>query len=302
SNNWKPKYYLALLYKEKNQIAESRKLFSSCGSEPGFAPFYAARAEILGDVDSEQALSDLKKAIDLEKNEWRYSKLLGEYYIQHNENEKALAVIGPFYKTHSDNYIIGTLYAKTLLLNKRYNECSNLLSKIDILPFEGATIGRELYHEAELMQAINEIRKKNYTKALSFINDAKKWPENLGVGKPYQENIDERLEHWMTHLCYERTGKQAHATHLLQKIIDFRSKIDNPEINFLPANDLITAWAVEKLHTKREATEWLQEEVKKYPDNKTIQWCQQIFEGEHPPTPGNSNSGIRLVEELSELK
>ena len=48
------------------------------------------------------------------------------------------------------------LYAKTLLLNRRYSDCSRLLDGIDILPFEGATEGRELYHEAKLMQALEE--------------------------------------------------------------------------------------------------------------------------------------------------
>ncbi|MEO8414316.1 MAG: DUF5107 domain-containing protein, partial [Ginsengibacter sp.] len=50
SNNWKPKYYLALLYKNRNRIDESKRLFMQCGNQSGFAPFYAARAALFSEA------------------------------------------------------------------------------------------------------------------------------------------------------------------------------------------------------------------------------------------------------------
>jgi len=298
SNNWKPGYYLALLYKDRNRVEESKKLFTACGNEPDFAPFYAARAAMqMGASD----LTDLQKAISLDKGEWRYHKLLCEYDINHNQYPIALAAIEPFYHSHPGNYIIGMLYAKTLLLNKQYKACSTLLKKIDILPFEGATIGRELYHEAELMQAIEKIRDKKYPAALVFINDAKKWPLNLGVGKPYPENLDERLEDWMSYKCYQQLGKKAEAQEALQKIIQFNPKVENTVSNFLPANHLVTAWAMEELNGKAKAAEWLNAQVKQYPDNKILAWCKQVFENE---TGRNipDDSGVRLLERLMQVE
>ena len=300
-NNWKPKYYLALLYKDRNRVDESRNLFSSIENEPKFAPFYAARAAAFSGAFDEQSLTDLKEAVVLAKDEWRYCKLLGEYYIDHNENEKALAIVEPFYKAHSSNYIIGMLYAKTLLLNKRYHDCSELLLKINILPFEGATIGRELYREAELMQAITEMKNKNYSKSLLFINEAKKWPENLGVGKPYQQNIDERLEDWMSYLCYERSSKAQKANSYLQKIIDFKPQIENTVNNFITANEIVTAWAIEKLNSKSEAEEWLNEQAKQYAGNKIILWCQHVFENHTTEMIDVNNSGVRLVRQVIQV-
>lgn len=302
SDNWKPKYYLGLLYKSRNRIDESRKLFSACGSEPQFASFYAARAALFSGVEDDQSLADLKKANELDKDEWRYYKLLGEFYVDHEQYSKALEVVEPYYKKHLSNYIIGMLYAKTLLLNKRYKDCSVLLSGIDILPFEGATVGRELYHEAELMQAIDEMKKGNFKIALNFIRDAKKWPENLGVGKPYQEDIDERLEDWMSYICYNKIGKQQVASQSLTKITDFRPRIENTVRNFLPANELITAWAIEKTTSKAKATEWLQQEEKKYPANQIIKWCLQTFENGQSDMPVVNNAEVRLVKELETIK
>ena len=133
---------------------------------------------------------------------------------------------------------------------------------IDILPFEGATIGRELYHEAELMQAIDNMAVKKYAAALAYIDNAKKWPENLGVGKPYAGNLDERLEDWMTYTRYMQTGKTKEATALLNKITAFNPKIENTVIDFLPANDLVSAWAITKLDGKATAENWLNAQVK----------------------------------------
>jgi tetratricopeptide (TPR) repeat protein len=298
SNSWKPGYYLALLYKDRNRVEESKKLFIECGNEPDFAPFYAARAAMqMGASD----LTDLKKAVDLNNEEWRYHKLLAEYYINHNQYQSALATIEPFYHVHPENYIIGMLYAKTLLLNKQYKACSALLSKIDILPFEGATIGRELYHEAELLQAIEKMQSKKYAGALILINDAKKWPLNLGVGKPYPENLDERLENWMDYFCYQQLGEKEKAQGSLQDIIQFNPKIENTVSNFLPANHLVTAWAIEELDGKDKASEWLDAQVKQYPGNKILAWCKQVFEN---GSGGNvpDDSGVRLLEQLMRVK
>jgi hypothetical protein len=39
---------------------------------------------------------------------------------------------------------MGMLYAKTLLLNKNYAAADAFLTKLKILPFEGATIGKAI--------------------------------------------------------------------------------------------------------------------------------------------------------------
>src|SRR5690606_22145241 len=133
--------------------------------------------------------------------QWRYHKLLAEYYIEHGQPARALAVTAPFYKAHPEQYIMGMLYAKTLMLNKKYSNAGAVLAKLNIIPFEGATEGKALYREAKLMLALQEMQKNNYKKALTFINQSRLWPPNLGVGKPYDDEIDSRLEDWMEYLC-----------------------------------------------------------------------------------------------------
>jgi len=298
NDSWQPKYYLALLYRDRNSIEASKKLFNGCGNEPKFMPFYAARAATNG---GDTALADLKMAVSLDKGEWRYCKLLTEYYVTNNQPVLALQTVEPFYKTHEDNYIMGMLYAKALLLNKRYAECGDLLSKINILPFEGATIGRELYREAGLMQAITDMQDKKYTDALIFIEAAKQWPENLGVGKPYADRLDERLEDWLSYLCYQQLGKVKGANNNLQAIIAFKPQIENTVSDFIPANTLVTAWAIQKLQGKTVAIGWLNTQVKQYPDDKIVGWSKQVFEN-IPAKADTMDAGVRLLLRLMQLK
>ena len=223
--------------------------------------------------------------------------MLTEYYNHQKKYDQALSVVEPFYRGHPGDYIMGMLYAKTLLLNKRYKESDALLSRLNIIPFEGATDGRELYREAKLMQAIQEIQKKNYKKGLQFINESKLWPLNLGVGKPYDEDIDMKLEDWMSYIIYEKTGKKDLAKTYLQKLSGLSGNYPKP-------TDLVSAWAMEKQGQKKEAIQWLDQMLEKHPGNKILLWSKAMFLKEPVDflSTDEKNATIRVLEQLNELR
>ena len=299
SNQWLLKYHLALIEWNRHNLLTAKALFEQCGNQPADPNFYAARAALMNDTPS-LVLTDLQQTIKLNPSQWRYSKLLAEHFIVQKEYEKALSIAAPFYKAHPANYVMGMLYAKTLLLNKKYALADAFLTKLNILPFEGATEGRQLYHEAKLMQAVAVIKKNQYKKALQLIEGAKLWPVNLGVGKPYQDNIDERLEDWLSYICYSVLNKKSTAALFLQRIVSFTPKVDNTIMNFLPANQLVAAWAIEKTSSANKATEWLQQQGKLYPANKIIQWALQVYARQPVVTlTANENDGeVRILEQL----
>ncbi|MEO7394638.1 MAG: DUF5107 domain-containing protein, partial [Chitinophagaceae bacterium] len=177
-----------------------------------------------------------------------------------------------------------------------------VLSKLSIIPFEGATTGRELYREAKLMLAIKEMQNKNYQKGLQFIAEAKIWPENLGVGKPYQNDVDDRLEEWMNYLCYNNINKTKEAQDALQKIILFKPLVENTVSNFLSANHLITAWALQKTGKTTEALNWLDEQIKLYPGNKILLWDKAIFEKTQNVQSNINDAGVTLLKQLMQLQ
>jgi tetratricopeptide (TPR) repeat protein len=252
--DWFLKYQLALIYKDRNRVAESRKLFADCGNDPGYAPFYATRSEIFLDSDSTQALADLQKALSLDRNQWRYHKMLAEYYIEHREYGKAVDAVKDFYVSHPGNYIIGLLCVRAQLLNNQAAEAARLLSHLSIIPFEGATAGHELFREAMLMQAVHNIEKKDFNRSLAFIAEAETWPERLGSGKPYDEDIDSRVEDWMKYLCYWKLGRADSALATLRNIETAGARFekmhpqDHPPVSgVFSAGTVIDAWAKQAL-------------------------------------------------------
>ena len=201
ADHWKPKYLLALIYHDRNRLEECRRLLQACGDVPDFAPFYAFRAAVCDTaIGDPKAIHDLQKAAALD-SQWRYKKLLAECYLRDSQTEKALSILETWQDTHPDDYLMGSLDAKVLLLDGQYAKADHLLASLDILPAEGATSGHDLYREAKLMQAVEEIKKGHRKKALNFIAAAKQWPPNLGVGEPYKEDQDLRLETWLTECC-----------------------------------------------------------------------------------------------------
>jgi len=95
------------------------------------------------------------------------------------------------------------LYVHCLMLNDQYLSAENILNNIHILPYEGATSGRKLYEQTKLMLALEALKKHKYKTTLQKVREAGEWPRNLGVGKPYTNMIDSRLEDSLRRLIHE---------------------------------------------------------------------------------------------------
>lgn len=302
-DHWLLKFHLALIYHDRNRLEECIKLLKSCGNTPDFAPFYVTRAEILKATDESGCEADLKKALSLDK-QWRYQQYLANFYINHGEYDKALEITGPFYKSHPEDFRMGTIYARALLMSKKYKEADELLTGLNIIPVEGATGGREMYREAKLMQAVQLMQKKNYSGAMKFIKQADLWPENLGVGKPYEEDIDMRLENWMSYICLAGMKKNEEAKVKLDKVIEFSPKVENTVRNFIPSNAVITAWAYEKLGNRDEAVKWLDSQIESFPRSKLLEWSKSVFTNDKTfvLSENDKDANARIIEELIRQK
>lgn len=297
-NNWQTKYDLALIYQGKNNIAKAKELLNACDNEPTDAAFYAVRSGLI----ATGAEADLQKAISLDKEQWRYHKLLATHYLSNGQNEKAERVAGDFYQSHKGNYIIGMLYAKTLLVTGQYKKVDALLSTLNIIPMEGATEGRAMYRESKLQQALALMKAGKHNKALPLIKAAQLWPENLGVGKPYEEDIDNRLENWMSYLCFKKLEKVNEANTALQRILSFKPMVEGTVSNFYMADHLITAWVLEITKGHDAALNWLNKEVGAYPNNEILQWCKDAIENKTAALPVNKkDSNVHLLNAVMEL-
>lgn len=293
-DNWLLKYHLSLIYHDRNRINEAKQLLISCNNDPQFAPFYATRAAIFKDSSNAFIESDLKKAFSID-NSWRYRKLLCEFYFDYKQIDSALQLIQPYMKQHPSDYVMGILYARILLADRQYAAADKLLSNLTIIPFEGATLSHELYRQAKLAQSINALKHKQYKTALSFAQQAKQWPENLGVGKPYSEDIDERLENWLIYSAYKAINQQDKAKQMLDSIITNTNQLTNTDKYF--TNSVIAVHALKEQQKDEEAKNWLRQESENCPDKAIATWINTAGINTLPSTLNEkekNNAGILL--------
>ena len=232
--NWQPIFMLALIEGGCGNMATAASLMNKCGQQPDDANFYAARAKMQQE-DAGAAMADIKKAMALDPHQWRFYKQLTDLYNKQGNYADALTVANTYYQENPGHYIMGMLLAKTCLLNKNYTAAAVILDKIVVIPYEGATDGRRLYKEAHLMLAVKAMQDKKYKIGVAEIGKAREWPERLGVGKPYQEDIDERLEQFLLYQCYTKLQEKTKANAALEQI-----KLN--KANVYTSNKVISDW------------------------------------------------------------
>lgn len=291
SDDWKPRYYLALIHWSRNNTERARQLLAECG-QPDFAPFYAVRAELFKD---DRFVEDLKRAAQLDPKQWRYGKMLADHYIAVKDYRAALQIATQYDKSFPNDFRLQMMLAKTLLLNGQYKATTDLLNKTNILPYEGATDGRQLYREAWLMQGVEHLRKKDMKSALAAIGKAKLWPENLGAGKPYDDMIDLRLEHYLEALAFEAGNQQKRAKEKLNEIVNAQPSRRHQ------ITDLVTALALKKTGHSEEGEKLLKEWLEKQPQNAMAKWAYAVYNGQKPGLVEEGNDNFRIIRSLSEI-
>lgn len=272
--NWKFKYFLGLNYHALLRYQEAEKMFAACGPQPDYAPFYLSRATLA--KDSKQIVSDLQTANHLAPNEWRTWSSLVNYYEDRGDVKQQLKVASEASKKFKDNYTLAFAYAKALLNNGKYEESLKVLKQLYILPFEGSSEGRDIYEQATLLSALELIKNRKYKSALTQIEASRQWPENLGVGKPY--DVDNRIQDYLTAYCFDKLGNKSEANKWQNKVIDHT----NGAAEKWSINTILTLkiYQQQGRHEDRQA---LLQKLKSAPDSGPVmrRWVVAVAENDH---------------------
>lgn len=274
--DWKIDYYEGLIYWANQDKEKALACFNDCG-ETNYAPFYLSRASL---KTGEARLADLLKAEQTEMS-WRTGFALINYYADNSNWTEALSIGKKYMKKYPSNYYIGLKLANALCETGQYQPCIALLSKLQVLPNEGAYAGRAVYRAANLYQAMEQLEKKNYKRILTSVEASKEWPENLGVGKPYDNMIDSRLEDYLEAKAYAGQGNKKKADALLAAVARYQS----PRSHFSSAN-LLSAFALRESGKQAEADRMVASWQADFPDNRIAQWCAAIYQGEKEKAAG----------------
>jgi tetratricopeptide (TPR) repeat protein len=222
--SWKNNYYLGLIYQNINLHEKAKELFSNCEDHPDFAYFYLARGILLQNdpLLSKSARKDFVKAKALAPYEWRTWHYLNTYQYSERNSFEMLDDSQKAFDMFPGNPVLGIDLAKALLLNEKHAEAIKVLKSLDILPFEGAREGYELYEMANLSLAVENLEKKKYKKVIEYLNSSNEYPENLGAGKPYEP--DNRFKDYVASYCKVQLGDEAAANNYYAKIVDYSSR------------------------------------------------------------------------------
>ncbi len=216
-NHWKPNYYLALILWNKGRMTEAAELFKNCRSYPDYAPFYLTRGTFRHELNQiERAIADFTTATKMEPRKWRGWHLSAQLHLERKNFKEALTATRTMFNIAPGNYIIALDHARALLRNHKLRECLSVLRKVNVLPFEGAREGHDIYREACLLTAVDHMKKSDYKRALQAVDKARLWPENLGAGKPFDP--DERLEDHIAARCHKKLGRPEKAQDTLLRL------------------------------------------------------------------------------------
>ena len=147
-NDWKPKYYLGLIYWGMQRDEDALKTWAECGERPDYAPAYISRAILEQASNPQQAQADFERAYSIDKKEWRTWYHLADYYLQAGMNEKALQLAVGASEQFPKEDALRILLARTYLNSGKYADCYAVLAKASILPFEGQSDVHQLWVES----------------------------------------------------------------------------------------------------------------------------------------------------------
>lgn len=191
---WQLNYYQGILLWQLDRIPEAKEKFLACGDAPKWPAFYLTKADLFKE-QKEVAGQALERAYALAPDDWRTVHDLADYYESLGKKEAALDLVAKKLNQKKlpahEQYILGQQKARLLMGVGKFRESIELMKQLTILPSEGAGAAHSLFREANIRQAIELLKAGKPEDALTYLDQAETWPENLGSGQPYDP--DNRL-------------------------------------------------------------------------------------------------------------
>ena len=231
SDDWKFRYYLALNLWAKNRHEEALQLMKSIRNRPDYGPFYLARVSLKKELGITVVEKDLKQSLKFNSDLWQ-----GWLYVIKHHQDKFEWNTAYDYSIEAmmrfpNNYNVEITHARSLLFTDRHNEAVELLRSSKVLPSEHSRSSRQFYEWSLIKKGLDHMKGSEYSEAIVVLTESKEWPENLGVGRPYDP--DERLQDYLLGICYERLGKKGDSETAYQVVMDYTR--EHPRTNLIRA-------------------------------------------------------------------
>jgi tetratricopeptide (TPR) repeat protein len=216
--DWKPRYYLGLIYWAKGRLDEAKAELVSCESAD-FWPLYISRALLLERTNLEGAETDLRRAVEVGPRSWRTRHALTAFYLRTGQTDLALQAAEDGVAAVPEQGPLRVDLIKALIARGRHEEAAAAIDTLEVLPYEGATEVHGLYVSAHTGLALKNMLEGKWQAALGCFEKARQYPERLGTGRPFEP--DQRLQDYLSAVCLARLGDIAGADRLRQAVLDY---------------------------------------------------------------------------------
>ena len=125
-----------------------------------------------------------------------------------------------------------------------------------------------------MLLAVERLQTGAFDDALRLVGIARQWPEQLGAGKPYPADVDERLEDWLTAHCYVALKDPGKARQALERILAIP-----PRPKGQGTGDLIRAMALRQSGRLDESERLLSDWQARDAGSDLAKWGVELFAG-----------------------
>ena len=115
-------------------------------------------------------------------------------------------------------------------------------------------------------------KNKDYDDALKSIAKARLWPENLGVGQPFE--VDERIEDFLEAEYLMKLNKKEQAVALYQKILDFK----NSRGRRFNSTDYLNLIVLKRLGEMDQMNEYVKQWEERSSGDSVFKWVQALVD------------------------
>jgi tetratricopeptide (TPR) repeat protein len=217
-SDWKPKYYLALVFWGKGRLGEARDLLEMAeGSD--FAPFHIARGSFFEKSEPGRAAADYAKAVDLDAASWRARHARTAFLLRQGRTADALAAARKAAADFPAEVPLQVDLTEVLLASGDPHGAAAVLDLVAALPYEGASDVHGLYVRTHVAIGLEAMKKGAWADAVRALELSKLYPEKLGTGAPFHPDV--RMQDYLVAICFDRMGERARAAALREAIRDY---------------------------------------------------------------------------------
>lgn len=274
--SWQSPYYLGLIYWSVGRLEDAEQQFARVDDESDFAAFYLSRGKLRQSLNADPDIiyEDFETALSLDLDEWRSWNEVNNFYLDEGPSTEALDHSQEAYERFPDNDAIAMDYARALLQNRKFKTAVDHLEEIQILPSEHTRGTRTAYEQAATFSALESIRDRQFEEAQLYLDKARTWPENLGVGRPYDPDL--RLQDMIEAAIYQQLGHHPQAEELYDNIIAYTESFPD----HWGAGHYAAVIALENMGRNNEAQKLLEAWQEAQPDDIMARWASADFKGE----------------------